>query len=164
MTAWLDDEEAKAWRGLINGFTAVRAELDEQMTEQFGLAAGDYGVLVSLSESESGNSLRMCDLAGAMHLSPSGLTRRLDGLVKRGLVARTPSVEDRRVIMAVLTDAGKDLLAQAAPVHVEGVRRAFFDHLSRTQIRNIGAAFDALVRGRAAARCPSGVSDGPVAD
>ena len=50
--------------------------------------------------------MRMCDLAQALRLSPSGLTRRLDGLVRHGLVERRSSPTDRRVMHAHLTDAG----------------------------------------------------------
>ena len=73
----------------------------------------------------------MCDLAGKLQLSPSGLTRRLDGLVKAGWVERTPSETDRRVMLAVLTPAGFDKLVEAAPVHVESVRRHMIDLLDR---------------------------------
>jgi DNA-binding MarR family transcriptional regulator len=91
----------------------------------------------------------MCDLAVQLHLSPSGLTRRLDGLVRQGLVTREPSEQDRRVTLAVLTDAGFAKLQAAAPVHVDGVRRHLIGNLSRTQIRQLGAAFDAVRRRRA---------------
>lgn len=148
MTRWLDDDEMAAWRGLVDVYADVFAELEAELLETHGLSSGDYGVLVSLSEAAE-HRCRMCDLADRLHLSPSGLTRRLDGLVKEGLVAREPSPDDRRVILAVLTPEGEARLEQAAPTHVEGVRRALLDHLSPAQIRNLGAAFAAVERGRA---------------
>jgi len=148
MVDWLDDEEMRAWRGLVEVFAEVHAALETELVEEFGISEGDYGVLVNLSEAP-GHRLRMCDLAARLHLSPSGLTRRLDGLVREGLVAREPSADDRRVTLAVLTDAGTARLEAAAPVHVDGVRRHFIGNLSRTQIRQLGAAFDALRRRRA---------------
>ncbi len=102
MTDWLDDEEMQAWRGLVEVFSDVRASLETELTEQFDLTEGDYGVLVVLSEAPD-RRLRMCDLARRLHLTPGGLTRRLDGLVARGFVTREPSTEDRRVVLAVLT-------------------------------------------------------------
>ena len=83
MARWLDDDEMKAWRALVDVFRSVDASLETELLAAHGLTNGDYGVLVVLSEAE-GNRLRMCDLAGALHLSPSGLTRRVDGLVKKG--------------------------------------------------------------------------------
>jgi len=144
---WLDDEEMAAWRSMIEVHTAVMASLETESVDRHGLSGGDYAVLVNLSEAPD-ERVRMCDLALALHLSPSGITRRLDGLVRQGLVAREPSTEDRRVMLAVLTPAGRAALDAAAPDHVESVRRHFLDHLSRTQIRNLAAAFGAVERGR----------------
>ncbi len=147
MTDWLDAEEMEAWRGMIEVSAAVMADLESELMTEHGLDGGDYAVLVNLSEAPEGR-LRMCDLAANLHLSPSGITRRLDGLVKNGLVARQPSPDDRRVMLAVMTDQGRTALDAAAPDHVAGARRAFFDHLSRTQVRNLAAAFSAVERGR----------------
>ena len=144
---WLDDEEMRAWRGLVEAYAELQAALEADLVSGFGIDGGDYGVLVNLSEAPD-QRLRMCDLAARLHLSPSGLTRRLDGLVKGGLVARQPSEHDRRVTLAVLTDSGRATLEAAAPVHVAGVRANFVDHLSRTQLRQLGAAFEALQRRR----------------
>lgn len=149
MTEWLDDTEMAAWRGLIGVHADVLAELENDLVDDHGITAGDYGVLVTLSEAPEGQ-LRMCDLAGHLHLSPSGLTRRLDGLVKAGLVAREPSVDDRRVILAVLTGEGRTRLDAAAPDHVAGVRRAFLDHLDPVQVGALAEAFAAVLHGRAA--------------
>jgi DNA-binding MarR family transcriptional regulator len=148
MVDWLDDEEMRAWRGLVEVVADVQASLEAELVDGFGITEGDYGVLVNLSEAPD-RRLRMCDLAVRLHLSPSGLTRRLDGLVREGLVAREPSAQDRRVTLAVLTDAGFSTLEAAAPVHVDGVRRHLIDNLSRTQIRQLGAAFEAVRRRRA---------------
>jgi DNA-binding MarR family transcriptional regulator len=148
--AWLDDEEMRAWRGMVETYLELAAVLELDLVNGFGIDHGDYGVLVNLSEAPD-QRLRMCDLAARLHLSPSGLTRRLDGLVKAGYVAREPSAQDRRVTLAVLTPSGRSLIEAAAPVHVEGVRRNFVDHLSRTQLRQLGAAFEALRRRRALA-------------
>jgi DNA-binding MarR family transcriptional regulator len=144
---WLDDEEMRAWRGLIEVSGDVHASLESELMAGFGFREGDYAVLVNLSEAPD-RRLRMCDLAERLHLSPSGLTRRLDGLVRAGLVAREPSATDRRVTLAALTDAGHGALEAAAPVHVDGVRRHFLEHLTRAQLRQLGNIFDALARGR----------------
>ena len=157
MANWLDEEEMAAWRSMIDVYQDVVASLNAELVEAHALTEGDYGVLVTLSEAPDGR-LRMCDLASSLHLSPSGITRRLDGLVKLGLVAREPSTEDRRVMLAVLTPGGRGALDRAAPDHVDSVRRHFLDHLSRTQIRNLATAFAAVERGReraAAAATPA---------
>jgi DNA-binding MarR family transcriptional regulator len=149
MTTWLSDDEMAAWRGMVEVHASVLAELEADLLADHGLSSGDYGVLVALSEATD-ERLRMCDLASRLHLSPSGLTRRIDGMVKAGLVARTPSPDDRRVMLAELTAEGRQRLERAAPDHVAGVRRTFLDHLDASQIRNLGEAFAAVAEERSA--------------
>ena len=59
----------------------ARPRCSRPTSRRFGLTMGDYEVLVRLSEADD-HRMRMCDLAGQLRLSPSGLTRRLDGLVQ----------------------------------------------------------------------------------
>ena len=148
MTKWLDDAEMAAWRGLVMEMNQLIATLDPELAHH-GLTMGDYEVLVVLSEVPD-RRLRMCDLAALLRLSPSGLTRRLDGLVRAGLVVRQPSPDDGRVILAVLTPTGFARLEEAAPTHVGGVRRHLLDHLNAAQIRQLGNAMEAVRRGRLA--------------
>ena len=143
MTKWLDADEMRAWRGYVETSSALQRALDEDLQAAFGLTLGDYEVLVWLSEDEE-NRLRMCDLAAQLHLSPSGLTRRLDGLVRDGLVARVPSDADRRVLLAELTEVGWATLREAAPTHVESVRRRLLDPLTPDQVRQLGEIFAAV--------------------
>ena len=150
VTDWLDDEEMAAWRGLVDVSARVMTELEAELEANHGINAGEYGVLARLSE-VSDSRMRMCDLAAVLHLSPSGMTRRLDGLVRQGLVVRVPSDEDGRVMLAALTEQGRALLEEAAPLHVDGVRRHYISHLSRTQLRNLAGAFRAIERGSEAA-------------
>ena len=101
---WLDAEEMRAWRAYVETVFELNAALEADLAEH-GLTLGDYQVLVFLSEAD-GRAMRMCDLAARLQLSPSGLTRRLDGLVRAGVVERRPSETDRRVMLAVLTPHG----------------------------------------------------------
>jgi DNA-binding MarR family transcriptional regulator len=113
------------------------------------MSVSDYGVLVQLSAAEGGRR-RMSELAEALLLSPSGLTRRLDGLVSAGLVERVRCPTDRRGAYAVLTEAGRRRLVETAPDHVDQVRRHFVDRLDRAQL---AALADALER---VCSCPGG--------
>ncbi|MSX94377.1 MAG: MarR family transcriptional regulator, partial [Actinobacteria bacterium] len=113
---WLTSAEQTAWRNFITTLPDLTAALEADLAP-YGLTLGDYEVLVFLSEAEE-DRLRMCDLAGALRLSPSGLTRRLDGLVKVGWVERESSASDRRVMYAHLTRTGRSKMDEAAPHHV----------------------------------------------
>jgi len=116
--------------------------LDNELQAEHGLSLGDYEVLARLSEAP-GRTLRMNDLANRLHLSPSGMTRRIDSLVRAGFVERHQCPTDRRGANAVLTAEGMRVLEDAAPTHVRGVRDHFVDRLSARQLANLT---DALSR------------------
>jgi DNA-binding MarR family transcriptional regulator len=150
---WLDDDEMAAWRRYAETVFDLNAALESDLAPH-GLTLGDYQVLVYLSEADD-RSMRMCDLAARLQLSPSGLTRRLDGLVRAGLVVRRPSDQDRRVMLAVLDDHGLRFLEEVAPTHVRSVRRRVIDRLDAADIgamaRIFGAIRDGLHEDEAAA-------------
>ena len=146
-TRWLSTAEMRAWRAFVQLGMSVFAEQDEALIESHGLSDGEYGVLVHLSEAD-GHRLRMCDLASALQLSPSGLTRRIDGLARKGYVTREPSACDRRAMLAVLTDDGMKKLETAAPTHVASVRASLIDHLDPDQLRDFAESIEAIQASR----------------
>jgi DNA-binding MarR family transcriptional regulator len=141
--SWLDDQQQRAWRTLINVHGRLLSQLDAELEGAHDLSLPDYEVLVHLSEAP-GVSLRMAELAERLLLSPSGLTRRLDGLVREGLVERRACPSDRRGTLAVLTSAGLERLKEAAPTHVAGVRRYVIDPLSRDQLIEFTRSLDRI--------------------
>jgi DNA-binding MarR family transcriptional regulator len=147
---WLSEPEMRAWRTLLNVTTGVMATLDGELRAEHGLSLGEYEVLVHLSEAPD-HSIRMTDLAAGLRLSPSGITRRIDGLVRNGLVERRQCPSDRRGSNAVLTPEGLLRLRTAAPTHVRGVRAHFVDQLSERQLANLASALSAVVVDRDAA-------------
>jgi DNA-binding MarR family transcriptional regulator len=149
-TSWLDAEEQQVWRTLLQVHMRVIGRLDDDLQRAHGIGLADYDVLVQLSEAPE-RSLRMAELAGLIQLSPSGLTRRIDSLVRRGFVAREACTSDGRGSFAVLTDQGLAMLEEAAPTHVAGVRSYVFDTLDRSALgrladglAHIDAALDAV--------------------
>ena len=141
---WLSEPEMRAWTTLIDVTTGVMATLDVELRAAHGLSIGDYEVLVHISEAPDA-TLRMTDLAARLKLSPSGITRRIDGLVRDGLVERRRCPSDRRGSNAVLTDKGLRLLQEAAPTHLRGVRAHFVDQLSERQLADLASALAAVV-------------------
>lgn len=140
--AELDDDERFAWRSFVETVTDLQAAIEVAFTSH-GLTLGDYQVLVFLSEAPA-SSLRMRDLAERLQLSPSGLTRRLDGLVRSGYVERRPSSHDRRAMLGVLTDKGWAKLVEAYPDHLASVRRHIIDPLGRDDVVGLGRIFSAI--------------------
>lgn len=136
---WLNRDEMRAWIGFVETQGDLMTALENDLAPT-GLTLGDYQVFVYLSAAED-DSMKMCDLAEILQLSPSGLTRRLDGLVRAGWVERRPSELDRRVMHAVLTDAGRARLEAAAPIHVASVRARIIDRLDRDDLLAFARAF-----------------------
>lgn len=155
-TKWLNDAEMTAWLAYIETHGDLTAALERDLVAH-GLTLGDYQVLVYLAAAEDG-AMRMCDLADMLQLSPSGLTRRLDGLVQSDYVERQPSTVDGRVMMGHLTNAGREVLDATAPHHVDSVRRRIFDHLTADQVNAMAEIFTAISDGLAAADVADGTA------
>jgi DNA-binding MarR family transcriptional regulator len=141
-TDWLSETEQHSWRNFIMTVHDLMAALETDLAPH-GLTMGDYEVLVWLSEAEQ-NRMRMCDLAGALQLSPSGLTRRLDGMVKNGWVERASCASDRRVMWAHLTPAGLTKMQEVAPDHVASVRRHVLEPLGPEGVTQLGEIFGSI--------------------
>lgn len=157
-TRWLNDGEMRAWRALLETSTGLLATLDNELQAEQGLSLGEYDVLARLADAPEG-ALRMTDLVNHTRLSPSGITRRIDGLVKAGLVERRQCPSDRRGSYAALTELGAKRLKEAAPTHVRGVREHFIDQLTERQLANLASALSTVTidDGQAAGGCDEAV-------
>lgn len=109
------------------------------MAEQ-GLNLAEYKVLMTLSE-RSGRAARMGELADAVAMSLSGLSRVVDRLERRELIARLRDEVDGRSHVARLTKAGMNRLRKAYPSHLDSVRRHVIDHLGGVDLAAVTAAF-----------------------
>lgn len=140
---WLNHSQQVTWRRLLAIRQRFEERLDQELKAAHGLSLGDYAVLVHLSEAPE-QALRMSELAEVLVLSRSGLTRRVDGLVREGLVIRRACPADGRGAYAQLTSAGAAVLSQAAPTHVCGVRRYLIDALGPDRLRGLAEGLDAI--------------------
>jgi DNA-binding MarR family transcriptional regulator len=105
-----------AWRALTASHAAVCAALERELGEQHGLGVSEFEVLDRLAENEE-HKFRVQDLADAVHLSQSALSRLVGRLARHGLVERCSCEGDRRGIYVVLTEAGERCHAEAVPTH-----------------------------------------------
>jgi DNA-binding MarR family transcriptional regulator len=136
---WLDDEERDAWLQIAGLIIRLPAALETQLQRDAAMSHFEYAVLARLSEAPR-RTLRMSTLAAFANGSLSRLSHVVKRLENRGWVYREPCRDDGRSTNATLTDAGYAALAEAAPAHVEIVRRLVIDALSRTELRQMGAA------------------------
>jgi DNA-binding MarR family transcriptional regulator len=111
-----EDSVVTAWREMSACHAAACAALEHELGERHGLGVSDFEVLERLAESQD-RKYRAQDLAGAVHLSQSALSRLVDRLARRGLVERCGCEGDRRGVYVVLTQAGERCHAEAVPTH-----------------------------------------------
>jgi DNA-binding MarR family transcriptional regulator len=137
----LNDRELAAWRGFLRVHASLVRDLDRELEEAHGLPLTHYEVLLHLANAPD-NRLRMSDLASSILLSQSGVTRLVDRLERAGHVVRKPCPEDRRVLWAQLTDAGRTRLSEARPTHLAGVRARFLAHFDDSELDDLAAAWE----------------------
>ena len=116
------DDVVTAWREMSACHAAACAALERELGERHGLGISDFEVLERLAES-AGRKFRAQDLAEAVHLSQSALSRLVDRLARHGLVERCGCDVDRRGIYVVLTEAGEQRHAEAVPTHRDVLAR-----------------------------------------
>lgn len=164
---WLTPREQQAWRGYLDMNARLQARLNRELQEESGLSLADFSVLVQLSEHLEAR-MRVLELARALRWEKSRLSHQLTRMQQRGLVERSNCSEDRRGAFIVLTDAGRAAVEDAAPRHVESVRRYLFDNLTPDQVDALGAIartvverLDASGDGELVEGCADAGSDAP---
>ena len=141
MAARLRDDELRAWRALLHAHLDVTRRLDGDLRREHGLSLTDYDILLRLANGPR-TGLRMSDLSERVMSPPSTVTRRLDGLVAHGLVARSGHGSDSRIILATLTAMGRQRLRRAAVTHLRGVRERFTNKLTAAQLEAVAVALE----------------------
>jgi DNA-binding MarR family transcriptional regulator len=144
---WRDLSEPRraAWYGFLRTHADITRRIDAELRARAGLTLGEYDVLVQLANGPEAG-MRMSELARAVVLSPSGLTRRVARLERAGLVARVAA--NARVVRSTLTAAGRVELERGAPVNLDGVRSLFLDYLSESEARMLAELWQRLSRAR----------------
>ena len=107
--------------------------LEARLLADHGLTLNDYEVLFLLSQSE-GRRAKRVDVARHLGLTPSGVTRLLEGLEAAGLVVRAECPGDLRVHYALLTEQGAAVLESASCDHERSVRALLEEHLEPGEI------------------------------
>ncbi len=89
------EEDGALWAALLSAQGRVADRIDRDLNDEAEITLAEFEVLDHLAAVE-GHTIRMNELADRVRLSPSGLTRRFDTLVRRGWVTRQPCDDDRR--------------------------------------------------------------------
>jgi DNA-binding MarR family transcriptional regulator len=144
---WLkfSPQQRAAWSGFIRAHSSIVNELDAELQAAHGLPLSSFDVLVQLSLAPNGR-MQMSELAEAVHLSRSGLTRMVDRLERQGLLERHKGERDPRQVFACITKAGLERLAETTPTHLAGVRRMFLERLSQPQVKQLAVIWNQLMQ------------------
>jgi DNA-binding MarR family transcriptional regulator len=145
---YLSTDELRAWRGLLCAHAALAKRLDTELEQAHNLPLTSYEVLARLDRC-AGRRMRMCDLASAIQLSRSGLTRLVDRLERDGLLERCSCTHDARGAYACLTEQGRSQLAAARATHLAGVREHFLSRLSADELQMLGDLWERVRPGGA---------------
>lgn len=128
-----DSNGLAVWRAYLRGHATVTRALEAELLADQRLSLAAYDVLVQLAEAPE-RRLRMTELADAVLLSRSGVTRLVDRLERVGLVTRSRVREDGRGVAATLTDRGLERVRRASHTHQDGVVRHFTERLDDAEL------------------------------
>jgi DNA-binding MarR family transcriptional regulator len=126
----------RAWTSLLRAHAAATRLLNAELQAEHGLSVQDYEALYVLSCAE-GRRLKRVELSRLLALTPSGVTRLLEGLEEGGLVRRVVCPSDLRVAYAELTDAGAEKLAVASCGHVGSIRTLFEERFDADEVEQL---------------------------
>lgn len=141
---WLNANEQRAWRSFLGMQRQLSTHLYRHLQREFGLSGSDYEILVNLSESPTGR-MRAFELGEATDWEKSRMSHHLTRMAQRGLVRREPCAEDTRYADIVLTDEGRNAIAEAAPHHAANVRAWFIEAVGPERLAVIEEASDAVL-------------------
>jgi len=120
----------------LRAYVTTTRLLSAELQSDHGLTINDYEALLVLSRAEGGR-LKRVDLARNLMLTPSGITRLLEGLEDAGLVERATCATDLRVTYAQLTDVGRKKLKAASKGHVAAISALFQEHFAADEIDSV---------------------------
>jgi DNA-binding MarR family transcriptional regulator len=156
-TRWLTSPQERAWRRYRRMRTLLDLQIARDLHRDSGLSEADYDVLSTLSE-KPGATWRARDLATRLLWSTSRLAHHVGRMEQRGLVARQPCADDARGALISLTEPGRTILGQAAPLHVAAVRRHLIGLLTAEEVAVLDTIAGKVI-GHLAGDTPAGAPD-----
>ncbi|GAB2764154.1 MarR family winged helix-turn-helix transcriptional regulator [Streptomyces bullii] len=141
---WLTPEEQHAWRSFVRLHERLGGRLSRLLQSESNISAADFAVLVHLTDVPEGRQ-RFQDLARALEWEKSRMSHHIARMAKRGLVVRQECPEDGRGAFVVITDAGREAIEAAAPLHVKAVRDLFLDHVTPSELRVLADVSERVV-------------------
>lgn len=133
----LSADQLEVWASVATLIERLPTALDAQLQRDSGLTHFEHGLLFALDTAPE-RTQRLSTLAGYASSTLSRLSRAISRLEKKGWVRREIDPTDGRVTLAVLTDAGHELVLRSTPAHHALVERLVFESLTDQQVRQLG--------------------------
>lgn len=128
-TSPLASEQIGVWRGFLAAYATATDRIETALREAGLPAMAWYDVLYSIYRAPE-HRLRPFELAEAIVMSRSGLSRLVDRIEAAGLIARQSCPMDRRGQHLVVTDAGHAMLRRMWPVYEAAIAEHFTAHVA----------------------------------
>jgi DNA-binding MarR family transcriptional regulator len=152
--AKLQRSQLDAWREMLRAQALLVEEVERALAAAGLRPLAWYDVLTELAK--AGGRLRIHELADAVVLSRSGLSRLLDRVEAAGLLRRERTEEDRRGAYAVITPAGIRAVDHMWPVYERCLVEHFGPHVGGADADQIRTAFEAVAQSVRNARATPG--------
>jgi DNA-binding MarR family transcriptional regulator len=140
---WLDGDEKRVWLAYIRVQLRLAYEMNRQLLADSGMSLQDYDVLTALSVADGGR-MQITVLAAQIGWERSRVSHHVRRMSQRRLVTCGLSAADRRVTEVTLTSHGRQALEEAAPGHVDLVRRLFFGGLPEDLLGPLSDALEGV--------------------
>lgn len=125
-----------AWESLLTAHaTILRDFADDPIWREYNLTMREYDVLYTLAK--FGAPSRLGELQHNVLLSQPALSRMVDRLARRGLIARNDDAEDGRAIRVELTDAGREVQRAVGRAHARSVGRCVGSALDTDELHEL---------------------------
>jgi DNA-binding MarR family transcriptional regulator len=148
------DDRITLWGLFLEVHAGIGRRLHTELRAAVGLPDAWLDVLLRIARTP-GQAVRMTDLANMVLFSSGGFTKLADRMEQAGLIRREPCPDDRRAVLAVLTEEGRQVLDRALAVHLPSLQRYLYDPLDARQRAELEAILRTL---RAALAGPDGAS------
>jgi DNA-binding MarR family transcriptional regulator len=130
---WLGEREQRAWRSFVTMQDGISEYIERQLRSHSGMSSADYEVLAHLSEAPEG-PMRSNVLGQLLRWEKGRLSQHLTRMQHRGLIRRERCPTDQRGAVVSITDRGRALIEQTAPLHAADIRNVLIDHLTPAQL------------------------------
>ncbi len=139
----LNTQELTAYRAFITAHALIIERIEHEMTAAGVIPLMWYDVLIELYEAP-GRQLRQYELAHAVVLSKSNISRLVDRLEVAGLLTRERCETDKRGAYVVLTETGIEAMRRAWPVYARGIRANFANYITEDDAGSLAATFERI--------------------